>query len=204
MVNIVSRMTKLRALLNIRLGPGAAILPPEVTRIHMDFAFKMNDGHFGPRKFWRNCLPRLKYHNPAIPMTVNRNHDQTGPALMTIHFTDPSSASELSAPISSTTQPSTSTAPTTPSSSGSPTTHTKEINMKHRTDSEILSQLISLTNAKLVRATPEEQRQLKELAEHKARAEKDSALSAVLNERRRKEQAILTQARGEVASSNEA
>ncbi|PQE25588.1 50S ribosomal Mrp49 protein [Rutstroemia sp. NJR-2017a BBW] len=170
----------------------------------MDFAFKMNDGHFGPRKFWRNCLPRLKYHNPAIPMTVNRNHDQTGPALMTIHFTDPSSASELSAPISSTTQPSTSTAPTTPSSSGSPTTHTKEINMKHRTDSEILSQLISLTNAKLVRATPEEQRQLKELAEHKARAEKDSALSAVLNEQRRKEQAILTQARGEVASSNEA
>lgn len=75
--------------------------------------------------------------------------------------------------------------------------------MKHRTDSEILSQLISLTNAKLVRATPEEQRQLKELAEHKARAEKDSALSAQLNDQRRKEQAILTQARGEVAASSE-
>jgi len=36
-------------LLAIRLGPGAAMLPPEVTRIHMDFAFKLNDGHFGPR-----------------------------------------------------------------------------------------------------------------------------------------------------------
>ncbi len=36
-------------LLEIRTGPGAAIMPSEVTRIHMDFALKRNNGHLGPR-----------------------------------------------------------------------------------------------------------------------------------------------------------
>ena len=49
----------------IRTGPGAAILPPEVKRIHLDFAIKINDGHAGPRSvvlwlplgFSKNILP---------------------------------------------------------------------------------------------------------------------------------------------------
>ncbi len=36
-------------LLNIRYGPGAAILPSEVTRIHLEFAKRWNDGQYGPR-----------------------------------------------------------------------------------------------------------------------------------------------------------
>src|SRR4030095_5123295 len=40
----------------------------------------------GARRFWRVCLPRLKYYNPAIPMTVQQTDDQSGPALLTIYF----------------------------------------------------------------------------------------------------------------------
>ncbi len=36
-------------LLAIRLGPGAAILPKNIDRLHMDFAIKIDDGHRGPR-----------------------------------------------------------------------------------------------------------------------------------------------------------
>ncbi len=36
-------------LLAIRLGPGAAVLQPEITKIHMDFAYDIHDGHYGPR-----------------------------------------------------------------------------------------------------------------------------------------------------------
>ncbi|KAG7146189.1 hypothetical protein HYQ46_005020 [Verticillium longisporum] len=64
-----SRWHKLRAqMLRIRHGPGAAVIPPTVTRIHVEFAKTYNNGHMGPRRFWRDMLPRLKFHNPSIPM----------------------------------------------------------------------------------------------------------------------------------------
>jgi len=73
-------------LLDIRLGPGAAILQTPPARLHLTFARKINDGHMGPRKFWHTYLPRLKYHNPAVPMTVERTDDQEGPATLSVHF----------------------------------------------------------------------------------------------------------------------
>jgi hypothetical protein len=36
-------------LLNIRLGPGAAVLPKNISRLHLDFAFYIEGGHRGPR-----------------------------------------------------------------------------------------------------------------------------------------------------------
>jgi hypothetical protein len=36
-------------LLSIRNGPGAAVLPPEVTGIHMDFSTKIKHGHYGAK-----------------------------------------------------------------------------------------------------------------------------------------------------------
>lgn len=38
-----------KQLVNIKCGPGAAILPAEVTRIHMDFAIRLKGGHMGAR-----------------------------------------------------------------------------------------------------------------------------------------------------------
>lgn len=71
--------------MEIRNGPGAAKLPANVTKIHMEFAHKWNDGNLGSRKFWRDHLPRLKYHNPQVPMIVNRTRDQHGPATLSIY-----------------------------------------------------------------------------------------------------------------------
>ncbi|KAI9844552.1 MAG: hypothetical protein M1837_005511 [Sclerophora amabilis] len=207
MVNIMKRMAKLRALLAVRLGPGAAVLPPEVKRIHMQFAYKLNDGHFGPRKFWRQCLPRLKYHNPAVSMTVDRTSDQEGPATMTIFFSAPSESDSPTAaptPISSTTSPALSTAPTTPTSDSPPVDHVESIDMKHKHESAILSQLIELTGAMPIAATPEEMEQLRDLKERGERAEEDSARMAEVNAQRKREEAILAQARGEVAQASAA
>lgn len=58
-----------------------------MTKIHLEFAQKWNDGHLGPRRFWRENLPRLKYHNPKVPMIVNRTRDQGGPSTLSIYIT---------------------------------------------------------------------------------------------------------------------
>ncbi|KAF8863563.1 hypothetical protein BDZ45DRAFT_103833 [Acephala macrosclerotiorum] len=196
MVSIVRRMRKLKALLAIRLGPGAAILPPEVTRIHMDFARAVEDGHWGPRKFWRNCLPRLKYHNPAVVMTVNRTEDQLGPAVMTVHFTSTAAAASTKPEISSTTSKQTSTGPVPESKAGPITVRTETINMKHKVDSEILDQLLKLTNAKVVQPTPEEAREIRDIEEQNVRSARDAASMEAENKKRKREEEILRQARG--------
>ncbi|KAF7873937.1 hypothetical protein EAF04_002609 [Stromatinia cepivora] len=196
MVNLLKRMAKLNALLGIRLGPGAAILPPEVTRIHMDFAYGLA-GHLGPKHFWRKCLPRLKYHNPAVPMTVNRTNDTSAPATLTIHFTNPDLAASSPPPINST-----ASNPAAPSASGAPTTYTKTIDCKHRDDNAILYDLMELTKAKKVLPTEAEKQMMKDLAASKLKSEQDSILSAAVNEKIRAEKAILDQARGEVAAAS--
>jgi len=70
--------------------------------------------------------------------------------------------------------------------------------MKGRTESEILARLMDVTKAKVVRATLDEQRMIKEIEEHKARTDKDRAIQAVDTARKKREKAILAKAQGEV------
>ncbi|KAF3766339.1 hypothetical protein M406DRAFT_68691 [Cryphonectria parasitica EP155] len=111
------RMNDLKSLMYVRNGPGAAILPPTVTKIHLEFAHKWDGGHYGPRKFWQKNLPRLKYHNPAVPMIVNRTKDQTAAATLSIYMktTTSSSSSSSSSAAATTTTPTTTTTPSPPS-----------------------------------------------------------------------------------------
>jgi large subunit ribosomal protein MRP49 len=129
-------------------------------------------------------------------MTVNRTNNQTGPALLTVHFTSPESAATIKPEISSTADKQTSTGPVP--KAGPPTERTEVINMKHRLDSEILDQLLKLTKAKVVRPTAEEQRQMQEIEEQNAKSERDAAMMAEVNARKKMEEDMLTQARGEV------
>jgi large subunit ribosomal protein MRP49 len=152
------------------------------------------------RKFWRDCLTRLKYHNPAIPMTINRTADQSGPAILTIHFTTSSSSRPS---INSTTDSQTSDAPVAVTTPGPAVERTEVINMKFKDESEILSQLMTLTQAKPVKATLEETRQIEELKELRARTLKDSATMSAVNAKRKREENILAQARGEVEATRE-
>ncbi|TVY94215.1 hypothetical protein LAWI1_G000171 [Lachnellula willkommii] len=201
MVNIAQRMTRLKELLRLRVGGGAAILPPEVTRLHMDFVMTYDEGHKGPRHFWRNDLRRLKFYNPAIPMTVSRTENPDDPALMTIHFTSASAAASTSPPVS-TTSPQTSTAPATPSSSPTPTERTEVFNIKSRKRYEILEQLMALTNAKKIEPTEEELNEIRELNAKREQSAKDSAFSQKVNAKNKQEKRRMAIARGELTSAS--
>lgn len=84
MVNILKRIRKLDdRLLKIRNGPGAAkIAPPSskipfVTRIHLTHPLgpgTFNAKYHGSRIFWRQHLQRLKFYNPALPISVAHDH----------------------------------------------------------------------------------------------------------------------------------
>ncbi|KAK4507144.1 hypothetical protein PRZ48_000878 [Zasmidium cellare] len=181
-------MRKLQTkLLAIRLGPGAVVLPKEVKRIHLRFAPKINGGHMGSRKFWRHELVRLKYHNPAVSMTVDRDIEQTDPATMSVHFA-PENADQTSGSATASSAPS------------QQTERVETINMKNYTNSEILDALVQLTKAYPVEPTPEEQEELAKLEEQRRKSEKDSKLSQEVRARVKREKELLEQARGDVAS----
>ncbi|KXT06104.1 hypothetical protein AC578_1309 [Pseudocercospora eumusae] len=183
MVSLPQRMRKLQTrLLAIRIGPGALILPKEVKRINMRFAPRMNQGHMGPRKFWRNELVRLKYHNPSVSMTVDRTALQDDPAVMSIHFSNPTTTSPSS--------------PDSPSESE----RIETLDMKNYTSSEILDAVVRLTKAYRVEPTPEDLEEMQKLEEQRIRSAKDSKLSQEVRARVKREKQLLEQARGDVAA----
>ncbi|KAL9101644.1 MAG: hypothetical protein Q9163_003119 [Psora crenata] len=175
-------------LLDIRIGPGAARLPKEVKGIQLDFAHKYNDGHFGARKVWRSYLPRLKYHNPAVSMTVNRHTNQAGPSTLTIYY------SHVPAAPSSAPQPSIGLSTKASGHEGEGRIET--IDMKHKHESEILHMLTKLTGAVPYEPSQEEVADLEEVKENVRRSRRDSERQAGLNETKRREAALLEQARG--------
>lgn len=173
------------------------MLPSDVNRIHLDFARKLNDGHLGARKVWRQYLPRLKYHNPAISMTVNRTFDQKGPATLTIFFSTPpkTSSATTSPALSSSTNP-----PTAPSGHA-PAGRIETIDMKHKHESEILSRLLELTKGMPYEASPDELAELRDADDEKRRSEGDREAQVRLNEIKRQEKALLDLARGGIEAA---
>ncbi|KAI1439001.1 CI-B8 domain-containing protein [Xylaria sp. CBS 124048] len=205
MVNPGKRMHLLQArLLAQRHGPGAAILPPEITRIHMDFAIKWNKGHFGPRHFWKDCLPRLKYWNPAIPMLVNRFPDQDGPAMMSIYFRQATSASgALSTaevvrnmlPLAQ--QPASSIKNEHPAPPPEEGERVVTIDMKNMTSEVILTEFLAKTGAVVVGPTPNEQVEFRQIDERAERGAIDRAIVKKYIDDKRREERLLMIARQE-------
>jgi len=213
MVNPGKRMNLLKAkLLSLRHGPGAAILPPEITRIHMDFASKWNDGHMGPRKFWRDAMPRLKYWNPAVPMIVNRSDKQEGPATMSIYFRQPveettntptSSSSSTSTPTPKRTalsglstlplaqQPRSSVSGEFPAPPAGDGEHVVTIDMKNVHSDRILEAFLAKTGAKLVRPTADEEVEMRQVEERKEKGDADRIIVKAFEDEKRKKQAMI-------------
>ncbi|KAL8409399.1 hypothetical protein RB594_007723 [Gaeumannomyces avenae] len=113
----------------LKFGPGGAVLPANITRIHMEFGLKNGKGHVGPTKFWRDNLPRLKYWNPSVPMLVNRSPDDDKSATMSIYLQQsaPGSGKKKAPTGTSTTTPTptpteTATAPAAPAPAAETTT----------------------------------------------------------------------------------
>ena len=173
------------------------MLPSDVKRIHLSFAHKVDDGHLGARRVWRKHLPQLKYHNPAISMTVNRSLDQEGPATLTVFFVSPlESTSSISSSV-----PHVPSGQSTAAPGHAPTDRVATIDMKHKHESEILSRLLELTKAKPYEASPDELAELRDVDVEKIRSERDREAQAKLNEIRRREKALLDLARGGVEST---
>ena len=173
-------------LLDVRVGPGAAVLPPNIIKIQLDFAKKMNDGHMGPRKFWHVHMPRLKFHNPSVPMSVNRTMNPDSQATLAIFFSqnhveDPGLATDNFRRDSGARE------------------HIESINMKNKQASEIFTEFLEVTKAVEVGATDAELHQLKEIEEHQAKSDRDRTRSNALMEARRREQQLLAQAQQAIA-----
>lgn len=209
MRSLGERLNLLRKkLINIRCGPGAAILPAEVTRIHMDFALRLKGGHMGARKFWREYLPRLKYHNPSIPMIVNRHDQNQLPPTMTIYLrkagssaADPASSS--SEPIA---QPSSSR--TNLSKAQPPTADERvvHIDMANKHSSHILEFFMAETRAVPLQPTNEEIAEMQALETLRKNAEVDRERVRLLRLEKKKEEDMLKRARaaGGMAEQEEA
>jgi len=76
MVNLAKRMRNFQPkLLAVQYGRGAAVLPPppapQLTRLVMRYPrLSWAVSNHGPRIFAKESLPRLKYHNPTLPIRV--------------------------------------------------------------------------------------------------------------------------------------
>ena len=184
----------------------------------MEFAEKWNEGHYGPRyadgflldrrpselldidsvcrKFWRLCLPRLKYWNPAIPMIVNRTKDQAGPATMSIYFrqgsVDATKSSKHQLPSSA------------EGLSKAPSPEEDEkvvtIDMKSQHSDQILKEFLEKTGAVPVVPTPQEEIEMQEVQERKERGDIDREVMLKYLTQQRREAALMAQARNEAAA----
>lgn len=75
--------------------------------------------------------------------------------------------------------------------------------MKNKTVSQILTELYYLTKGKQIKPTADETRQLRDLEEFEQRSAEVREKQQLVNEARKREEAILTQARGEVEAMKE-
>jgi large subunit ribosomal protein MRP49 len=149
----------------------------------------------------REMLPRLKYRNPAVPMTVSRKgFENEDPAVMTVWFRHPDATPSTSTPLKlfkgqlqpNATPPSESFSVPLPSESDPSVTSTLSgavrkvvIDMKHKEESMILDELMKLTQARPVEPTRTETEEVQALEEQKARSRVDSERMAEINRKRK-------------------
>lgn len=155
--------------------------------------------NFVHRKFWRNELVRLKYHNPAVPMTIDRNVQQTEPATLSIHFAPGGSQQTSTSATSSPAAVSSTTSTSTPSDAVS-TVRVEAIDVTGKHSNEILSAIITATKAYPIEPTAEDQLLIEDLAEQEKRNSQVRALHAEVRARALREKEMLAQARGDVAA----
>ena len=114
-------------------------------------------------------------------MTVDRHNDPDGPSLLTVSFKSPP------------TPPSTDLADVSEAKAALETTQT--VNMKHQRDSDILAQLLEITNAVSYEPTPVETVELEEQVTERRKRDKDRERQNKINERLKYEKELLQQAR---------
>lgn len=132
-------------------------------------------------------------------MTVDRTAASQDIPTMTISFA-PENASLTSSSPTGAPVPTSSTSGDKAPSNYTPTERVEMIDMKNRTADEILRDFMRVTNATPVEATAEERDQLQALEEARIRSLRDSKTSQEVRAKKKREEALLAQARGDIAT----
>ncbi|KAK9471056.1 mitochondrial 54S ribosomal protein mL61 [Dipodascopsis tothii] len=61
-----------RRLAQIATGDAAVRLPQAVQGLKLEFKVENSGGHMGARKFWKQHLSQIQFHNPELPIVVKR------------------------------------------------------------------------------------------------------------------------------------
>lgn len=128
-------------------------------------------------------------------MTVDRTCPNEEAPILSIHYADPSASPTSSA------APTESTTSTTTPSKHSPTDTVRIIDMKMRTDSQILEELVRLTKATPVEISQEDKDTWRRLEEQKRESEKNRKGSLAVKAKVQREKELLKQAQGEMEAS---
>jgi large subunit ribosomal protein MRP49 len=140
-------------------------------------------------------------------MTVNRGQDQAGPATLSIHYAHPtqlsdmSSSSQTAAPAE--TSNSTATQTTSTTSSAPSTDRVETIDMKWKQSDYILDKFLSMTGARVVQPTREELEEIEEIKQKRADGAKAAEKNLKIKNDKKREQALIAQARAEVVTADE-
>lgn len=178
--------------MHIRLGLGAAILPSSspVTRLHLTYTQKTQPNHIGARKFWRTCLPRIKFYNPSVAVTVKQCPEPTTPAYLTVYFTN---SGEHAVTVKGGSKILDSLAPE-PTESEQVTT----IDVNGRDEAAIWSEFQRLTGAQEVRATAEDEKGMEEVERLRVKGEADRKRVALYRQTKKDQEAMLRAAKEDV------
>lgn len=143
----------------------------------------------------------MKYHNPAVPMTVDTLKEQTPDteALMSIHFTTQNPDHLTSDSATASPAPTESTTTSSTPGEHDPVDRVETIDMKHKTESQILEEVLRLTGAYTIEATEQEKEELRELEVQRVESERDAAAARERRAAAKREKELLEQARGEIA-----
>ena len=198
----------------IRHGEGAAILPPpplpQLAHLNLQYDRKQWDKSTRPaRTFHKEHLPRLKYHNPGLPIRVRQ-----GPGRLHLHFecADQDALSYLETmslesskdgqytalwtPIKPKSQPpaGTGTAPPSPAA-GSIFTRSVRLHLNPHEPESIWKWFQNVTKCEAFPENPEEIEQMERLNEFFAKAEIDRQLVKAGMDAVRQQRQELKQAR---------
>lgn len=141
----------------------------------------------GARKFWRQCLPRLKFYNPGVAMTVKQTEDNAGPALLTLYFANKESAEKATASKTDELAPA-------PAESEI----VKTINIKDKSLEDIWASFKGLTGAEEVPVAEADRQEIEEFVRLENQSEVDRKRVAGIRQARKDQEKLLEAARADV------
>ncbi|KAI1623473.1 hypothetical protein EDD37DRAFT_425165 [Exophiala viscosa] len=213
MVNLAKRMRNFQPkLLAIQYGKGAATLPPppspQLTRLVMRYPrTKWSLSNQAPRTFAKDALPRLKFHNPSLPIRV----EDAEPAQLELTFeaNDKGSLQALQKPphegedfveqwteIESKPQPAASESDPSSTSPPSPIfSRNAKLSLDRTHAREIWRWFQRTTNAQNVPVAPQDEELRQKLATFFQQSEEDRKLVKIGVDAVKKQQADLKRAR---------